>query len=162
MVEGAPLLREYTSKAYRGFESLPLRHFRPGTAANPALRSPIYGLAGAKDSLANPGRCHESFRPVVAALSDCGISSFLTKRKIQPNAVPRFVSFRQQTSGKRVPEWRPVEVPDCMVTLVLYFQIQKRGGGSSFFWQSTGMGQGTLSFSKKNPDPYETLTGGQK
>lgn len=27
VVEGAPLLREYTSKAYRGFESLPLRHF---------------------------------------------------------------------------------------------------------------------------------------
>jgi hypothetical protein len=26
VVEGAPLLREYTSKAYRGFESLPLRH----------------------------------------------------------------------------------------------------------------------------------------
>ncbi len=26
MVEGAPLLREYTSKAYRGFESHPLRH----------------------------------------------------------------------------------------------------------------------------------------
>ena len=27
MVEGAPLLREYTPKAYRGFESHPLRHF---------------------------------------------------------------------------------------------------------------------------------------
>lgn len=27
MVEGAPLLREYTSKAYRGFESHLLRHF---------------------------------------------------------------------------------------------------------------------------------------
>ena len=27
MAEGAPLLREYTSKAYRGFESLPLRHY---------------------------------------------------------------------------------------------------------------------------------------
>lgn len=27
VVEGAPLLREYTSKAYRGFESHPLRHF---------------------------------------------------------------------------------------------------------------------------------------
>gem|GEM_PF-4908509 len=26
VVEGAPLLREYTSKAYRGFESHPLRH----------------------------------------------------------------------------------------------------------------------------------------
>ena len=26
VVEGAPLLREYTSKGYRGFESLPLRH----------------------------------------------------------------------------------------------------------------------------------------
>ena len=28
VVEGAPLLREYTSKAYRGFESLPLRHIQ--------------------------------------------------------------------------------------------------------------------------------------
>ncbi len=27
MVEGAPLLREYTVTPYRGFESLPLRHF---------------------------------------------------------------------------------------------------------------------------------------
>jgi hypothetical protein len=27
VVEGAPLLREYTSKAYRGFKSHPLRHF---------------------------------------------------------------------------------------------------------------------------------------
>lgn len=27
MVEGARLESEYTSKAYRGFESLPLRHF---------------------------------------------------------------------------------------------------------------------------------------
>ncbi len=27
VVEGAPLLREYTSKGYRGFESLRLRHF---------------------------------------------------------------------------------------------------------------------------------------
>ncbi len=27
MAEGAPLLREYGSKAHRGFESLPLRHF---------------------------------------------------------------------------------------------------------------------------------------
>ncbi len=26
--EGAPLLREYTSKGCRGFESLPLRHLR--------------------------------------------------------------------------------------------------------------------------------------
>lgn len=26
LVEGAPLLRAYTSKGYRGFESLPLRH----------------------------------------------------------------------------------------------------------------------------------------
>ena len=31
MAEGAPLLREYTSKAYRGFESLRLRQ-----------RSPVY------------------------------------------------------------------------------------------------------------------------
>ncbi len=33
MVEGARLESEYTPKAYRGFESLPLRHFstRPGT-----------------------------------------------------------------------------------------------------------------------------------
>ena len=29
MVEGAPLLREYTSKGYRGFESHPLRHSPP-------------------------------------------------------------------------------------------------------------------------------------
>ena len=27
VVEGAPLLREYTSKGYRGFESLRLRHY---------------------------------------------------------------------------------------------------------------------------------------
>ena len=27
MAEGAPLLREYTLKAYRGFESLSLRHY---------------------------------------------------------------------------------------------------------------------------------------
>ena len=31
--EGAPLLREYTPKAYRGFESLPLRHFLKGLPA---------------------------------------------------------------------------------------------------------------------------------
>lgn len=34
VVEGAPLLREYTSKAYRGFESLPLRHSLKITSAS--------------------------------------------------------------------------------------------------------------------------------
>ena len=35
MVEGAPLLREYGSKAHRGFESLPLRqHFKDGPAGH--------------------------------------------------------------------------------------------------------------------------------
>ena len=31
--EGAPLLREYGSKAHRGFESLPLRHYYPAIYA---------------------------------------------------------------------------------------------------------------------------------
>ena len=33
MVEGARLESEYTAKPYRGFESLPLRHFWSGRAA---------------------------------------------------------------------------------------------------------------------------------
>jgi hypothetical protein len=96
-----------------------------------------------------------------SALSACPISFFLTKRKCGRPATGGFVSFEQQTFGKQGAEWLKVEVPDCMVIPLGYFQSQKRGGGSSFFWQSTGMGQGTLSFSNKNPNPHETLTGGQ-
>lgn len=44
VVEGAPLLREYTSKAYRGFESLPLRHF-------PLHASPDGPISTCKDSI---------------------------------------------------------------------------------------------------------------
>src|SRR5205085_6509581 len=35
VVEGARLESEYTPKAYRGFESLPLRHFFPSRGSNP-------------------------------------------------------------------------------------------------------------------------------
>ena len=34
MAEGAPLLREYTLIAYRGFESLLLRHYRIAVSLN--------------------------------------------------------------------------------------------------------------------------------
>ena len=38
VVEGARLESEYTPKAYRGFESLPLRHFLPGQSLKNQLR----------------------------------------------------------------------------------------------------------------------------
>ena len=48
VVEGAPLLRAYGSKAHRGFESLPLRQYSAkdwdGTAAGMALLDPCVNI----------------------------------------------------------------------------------------------------------------------
>ena len=85
----------------------------------------------------------------VLPLSACRISAFLTKGKPFRGVSATFVSFQQQDRRKRLREPASEEVPDCMPPALLYFHSRKRGGGSSVFWQSTGMGQGTLSFSKR-------------
>ena len=55
MAEGAPLLREYTLIAYRGFESLLLRH-TPFTAARACRELRVETKAGPAPEEANPRR----------------------------------------------------------------------------------------------------------
>ncbi len=50
VAEGAPLLREYTLIAYRGFESLSLRHFKASKSPKPLAAIDILpAVSGAVD-----------------------------------------------------------------------------------------------------------------
>jgi hypothetical protein len=66
------------------------------------------------------------------------------------------VSFAQQDWAKASRKRISSQVDDCVTIGVLYFQVRKQGRLIVRFL-NLGMGQGTLSFSKRNPDPFETF-----
>jgi hypothetical protein len=75
VVEGAPLLREYTSKAYRGFESLPLRHL-------PSWKTPSYGKTSLEKRLLSNRVPISTEGTVKIQISGVGGASTVGGRKI--------------------------------------------------------------------------------
>ncbi len=119
MVEGARLESEYTAKPYRGFESLPLRHFRRHKSAMKLVASRSGPLSGVADIPGDKSCSHRAL--ILGALADgeTRISGLLQAADIE--ATMRAVNAFGARIERMGEDWRvtgakwtsPKEPVDC-------------------------------------------------